>query len=296
MPRPARSPYPLRMRFLEVADPGPFRDPIVVAAFDAWVDAGEASSTVAALLADGAPLVASLDDDRLFDYRSRRPTLEIVDGTPTSLEWPEVAIRRYRAMDRDLLILSGPEPDYRWRELASELAAWARATGIREWVSIGAIPAAVPHTRSVPLLGTQSRPGLLRADVAPGPDGTMRVPSACISVIDLAVSGAGIPAVGYYAQVPHYVSGAYPAASIALLRAVSHHAGEALPIGTLQAEAEQLRARLDGATAADQTTRAYVERLEAAADESRLAAGDDLIAEIERFLRDRQPGPDVAEG
>ena len=118
----------------------------------------------------------------------------------------------------DLLVLSGAEPDYRWQELADDLVAWSRAAGVREWLSIGAIPAAVAHTRPVPIIGTSSRDGLLRGDIVPGPEGTMRVPAACLSVIDLAITAAGIPAAGYFAQVPHYVSGPYPAASLALDR------------------------------------------------------------------------------
>ena len=97
---------------------------------------------------------------------------------------------------------------------------------------------------------------------------------------------AGIPAVGYFAQVPHYVSGPYPAAAVALLEALSRHLGEPLPMGDLPEEARQLRNRLDTATALEETTRTYIERLEAMVDEQRLPSGDDLISEIERFLRE----------
>ena len=48
--------------------------------------------------------------------------------------------------------------------------------------------------------------------------------------------------------------------------------------------------RLDAATAADESTHAYVGRLEAMVDESRQPEGDDLITEIERFLRDQSGG------
>lgn len=283
------------MRLFRLLDPGPFRDPIVCVAFDSWVDAGSASMTAAEQIVRGAPVVAVGDADALYDYRSRRPTLEIVDGRPDTLTWPDLTLRRYAGRTRDLLVLSGGEPDYRWRELAADAVALARAVGATEWLSIGAIPAAVPHTRPVPLLGTCSAPGLLRGDVRPGPDGTLRVPAACISIIDHAVARAGIPAVGYYAQIPHYVSGAYPAASVALLTAVGRHLGEVLPAGDLPDAAADLRVRLDAATAVDETTRGYVERLESAADESRLAAGDDLIEEIERFLRDQGRGAEGAD-
>jgi hypothetical protein len=98
---------------------------------------------------------------------------------------------------------------------------------------------------------------------------------------------AGIAAVGYFAQVPHYVSGPYPAAALQLLMSVGRHLGLDLDGGPLAEESEQMRVRLDAATAIDESTRSYVERLEAMVDEERLPAGDDLISEIERFLRDQ---------
>jgi hypothetical protein len=268
-------------------DPGDLIAPTLVAAFDSWIDAGSASTTAANQLVEDGEIVVSFDADALFDYRARRPTLEIVDGRPTDLAWPELSIRRSRIGDRDVLVFAGPEPDYRWRELAEAAVDLAQRLEIAEWISLGAIPAAVPHTRPVPVLGTASRRGLLRGNVEAGPAGTLRVPAACISVLDSAVSRAGIPAVGYFAQVPHYVTGAYPAAAIELIRAVGRHLGEDINLGSLADEARQLHTRLDGATGADETTRTYVERLEAMVDESRLPSGDDLISEIERFLRDR---------
>jgi hypothetical protein len=264
-----------------------FIAPTVVVAFDAWVDAGSASSTAAEAMVSGGAVVATFESDLLYDYRSRRPTLDIADGRPTSLEWPELALRHTRLGERDLLVLAGPEPDFRWRELAHDAVELARDLGVEQWISLGAIPAAVPHTRAVPVLGTESSPGLLRGGVEPGPAGLLRVPSAAVSVLDLAMSDAGIPALGYFAQIPHYVSGPYPAAAIELLRALGRHLDVVIHLGSLPDEAEQLRSRLDTATAVDDKTRAYVERLEGMVDESRLPAGDELISEIERFLRER---------
>ncbi|HLB44615.1 MAG TPA: PAC2 family protein, partial [Candidatus Limnocylindrales bacterium] len=147
------------------------------------------------------------------------------------------------------------------------------------------------HTRPVPILGTESSPGLLRADVQPGPAGLLRVPSAAISMLDLAIAGAGIPALGYFAQIPHYISGEYAPAALALIEALARHLEVDIAAGALRAEAEQLRTRLDTATALDEKTRAYVERLEEMVDEARLPAGDELISEIERFLRERGEEP-----
>jgi hypothetical protein len=262
-------------------------DPVVVAAFDGWVDAGSAATAAAKLLAGKGRIVVEFDGDQLFDYRARRPTLEIQDGRPERLTWPALSIRRRRIGERDVLVMTGAEPDFKWRRFAADLVEIAKRLDVREWLSLGAIPAAVPHTRPVPILGTASSPGLLRGGVRPGPDGLLRVPAACISVVDHAISRAGIPAVGYYAQIPHYVSGEYPGAAAELLRAVGRHLDVEPSLGDLTEEALTLRKRLDTAAALDESTRNYVERLEAMVDESRLPAGDDLIADIERFLRDR---------
>jgi hypothetical protein len=266
--------------------------PTVVVALDAWVDAGSASTTAAKSLADdSAPTVAVFESDVLFDYRSRRPTLEIMDGRPASLAWPDLSFRRTRIAERDILVLTGAEPDFRWRELADDLASLARQLEVEQWISLGAIPAAVPHTRPVPVLGTESSPGLLRGDVTPGPTGVLRVPSACISVIDIAVAEAGIPALGYFAQIPHYISGEYAPAAIALIEALARHLDIEIAVDALRAEADLLRSRLDSATAVDEKTRTYVERLEEMVDEARLPEGDELISEIERFLRERGSEP-----
>jgi PAC2 family len=283
------------MSLYTVDDPGDLVAPTLVAAFDGWVDAGSAATTALGHLADEAAIVATFDADRLFDYRARRPPLEIVDGRLTELTWHELVLRRTRLGERDVLVLVGPEPDYRWRAFSAAVVELARMLGVTEWISLGAIPAAVPHTRPVPILGTEASPGLLRGDVIAGPAGTLRVPSALVSALELEVSAAGITALGYFAQVPHYVSGPYATASLELLRALGNHLGTRIPASELEEEARELRSRLDAATSVDETTRTYVERLEAMYDEQRLPSGDDLISDIERFLRD-QGGPAQSQG
>jgi hypothetical protein len=273
--------------------PGPLpalEKPVVLAAFDGWVDAGSAATNALAVIGAGAPVVADFDPDALFDYRSRRPTLEIRDGRLSSLAWPEISLRHARFGGRDVLVLTGAEPDDRWRRFGEDTMELLARLGVSAWVSLGAIPAAVPHTRPIPILGTEARPGLLRGGVVAGPTGLLRVPSAALSMLEMAADGAGIAAVGYFAQIPHYVSGPYALAAVELLRAVERHLDIELPRGDLADEARQLRLRLDGAAAADDATRAYVERLEAMVDESRRPEGDDLITEIEQFLRDQSRG------
>jgi hypothetical protein len=268
----------------------PLVAPAVIAAFDGWIDAGGASTAAAERVARDAEPIVTFESDLLFDYRSRRPVLDVQDGTLTELTWPEIAVKRVRTERRDLLVLSGPEPDFHWRELGREVLDAALRLGVVEWVSLGAIPAAVPHTRPVPILATASASGLLHAEELQGPQGLLRVPSAALSTVELAVTGSGIPAVGFYAQVPHYVGGPYAAATIAILEHAARHLGVDLALGDLPDEATAQRERLDAAVAADEDSRTYVERLETVVDNQELPTGDELVNEIERFLQQREGG------
>src|SRR5919109_1770600 len=166
--------------------------PVLIAAFDGWIDAAGAATTCANHLSADGEVIATFDSDALNDYRARRPVLDVVDGTLTEIAWPELTLRRTRAGERDFLVLVGPEPDFRWRELGRDVVALARRLRVEGWITLGAIPAAVAHTRAVHVFATASRPGLLAHDQQQGPPGLLRVPSAALSVVELAVSEAGI--------------------------------------------------------------------------------------------------------
>ena len=154
--------------------------PAMVAAFDGWVDAASAASTTAEHLAQGGELVAAFDADVLYDYRSRRPVLDIIDGTLTRLIWPSLELHRVRSGERDLLILHGAEPDFRWRELGDEIVELALRLGVVEWVSLGVDPRGrSPHARRDgdglrvggrslgPLRGTGARGSVARPERVP---------------------------------------------------------------------------------------------------------------------------------
>jgi hypothetical protein len=266
------------------------RDAVLVASFDGWVDAAEAASRAVAQVAGEAAVVASFDPDAVFDYRSRRPVLDVRDGRLSELRWPELTIRHARVERRDVLLFSGAEPDLRWTELATDAVELVRHLNVTEWVSLGAVPGAVAHTRPVPVMATASEDGLL--DEPAGPEGLLRVPSAALSVLEMAVTRAGTPAVGFYAQVPPYASIGYAAASVALVGRLARHLGVAIDVEPLLDEQREQHARYDAAVAGDAMLRETVSRLESAAgdvESEQLPSGDDLAREIERFLR-RQDG------
>jgi PAC2 family protein len=275
-----------------LADPLPtLVAPVLIAAFDGWIDAAGAATACANHLAEDGQVVASFDVDSLNDYRARRPVLDVVDGVLARMQWPDIVLRHRRVAGRDLLVLVGPEPDYKWKQLGIDVMELALRLGVIEWISLGAIPAAVPHTRPVPVLATASAEAILRDGEQQGPGGVLRVPAAALSAIEMTVAGAGVPSIGYYAQVPHYVgTSAYAPATLALLQHLERRLGVTLPLGTLADEAIEQRQRLDAAIAEDEDSREYLGRLESLASEERVPSGDEIASEIERYLRQQGSG------
>lgn len=273
------------MEIVELHEIPDLTDPVLVMALSGWVDAGEAGSQAAALLAEGGTEVATFDGDALFDYRSNRPILNVVDGDLERLEWPSLTLRHSRFGQRDLLVLTGDEPDFRWQELRQTVGHLAARLGIAQVVSLGAVPAAVPHTMPTHLLTTSSEPEL-RESADRVLEGVLRVPGTAVNALELHLRGGGIPAVGFWAQVPHYVGGTYWAGVLALVRRASRHLGIDPDLGPVEAKAASQRTELDQILEDRPEAKAYVERLEAMVAAGDLPSAEEIGAEVERFLRE----------
>lgn len=264
--------------------------PVLVASLTGWVDAGAAGTSAAEHLAQGGQTIARFASDGLYDYRSQRPVLDIVDGVMKDYTWPELTLRHVAIGGRDVLVLSGQEPDLGWRAFAAAVLEIALKLGIVSSVSIGAIPAAVPHTRPTPVLATASRRDLLDAGDRL-PEGLLRVPGSAVNLVEFTLGSHGIPSVGFWAQVPHYISGPYPAAAVALTERVARHLGVAIPLDPLVEAARIQREQLDQIVASQPETAAHIERLEQIMpDIQNVPSGESIAAEIERFLRDQREG------
>jgi predicted ATP-grasp superfamily ATP-dependent carboligase len=265
-----------------VSEPRDVVAPALIVSFQDWVDAGGAGTTAARHIAEGGELVASFDSDVLYDYRDHRPVLDIVDGTPKEFMWPEMTVTRRQLRDRDLFVLTGPEPDARWKEFAADVLALALRIGIVEHVSLGAIPAAVPHTAPTPIMMTGSSKELMSGS-APV-EGLLRVPAAAVSAVEWTIAQAGIPAVGFWAQVPHYAT-PYAAGAIALIRRVETHLSVTIGAGSLEEEAARQAKALQEIISGNEDAQAYLERLESMVGEQEVPPAEDIAQQVERFLR-----------
>lgn len=270
------------------------RDPVVVAAFEGWNDAGSAASGAVAHLAETCEveLAYALDPDDFYDFQVNRPQVESGDDGSRSIVWPTAEFQVGRLRDgRDLLLLRGPEPNMRWRQFSALLVSALTSAGARRVHLLGALLADIPHTRPIPVSTTSSHRGV---SAEPGlPPSTYEGPTGIVGVLSDALGRAGLPAVSLWAAVPAYVAHPpCPKATLALLSQLEHLIGAPLDLGELPELAKAWERGVDQLAAEDAEVAEYVTALEASQDATELpeATGDAIAAEFERYLRRRQGG------
>lgn len=271
--------------------------PVLVVALEGWVDAGLGAATAITSLLTASPTdqLVTFDGDHFLDQRARRPVARIVDGVTTELNWPQLQFRAgHDQGGADVLYLVGPEPDFHWREFVDAAVGLALGWGVRLVVGLGAFPAPAPHTRPVKLAATAPPPSsalIARVGIV---QGELEVPAGVMAALELGFGSVGITAVSLWARVPHYVSAmAFPDASAALLDGLAAVAGLSVDSSALHASGDRSRRQVDELIASNPEHEAMVRKLEESIDASEgttlgtgeLPSGDELAAELERFLR-----------
>ena len=279
------------------------RGPVLIHALEGFSDAGHAIRLAAAHLRDAldTELVASFAIDDLLDYRSRRPMMTFKTDHFTSYEEPQLNLYALRdSLGTPFLLLAGLEPDLQWERFVAAVRLLAERLGVRETIGLGTIPMAVPHTRPVTMTAHSSNRELI-ADHQPWV-GEVQVPSSVSNLLEYRMAQHGHDAVGFTVHVPHYLAQTdYPAAAEALLEQVSKSASLQIPLDALTEAGTAVRTKIDDQVAASPEVAQVVDALEhqydafVAAQENRsllardedLPSGDELGAEFERFLAQR---------
>jgi hypothetical protein len=278
---------------------------MLLAAFEGWNDAGNAASEAAAYLmrAWSGSTFAVFDAEQLFDYTSTRPKVRLELGETRRLEWPALSLSSASVpgADRDVVFLSGPEPQLRWRSLAEEVRTVCTSVGITRAVLLGALLADVPHTRPVRVTGGAGDPELAAlAGVEPS---YYEGPTGIVGVVADALGQAGIPTASLWASVPHYVSqSSSPKATLALVERTARVLGTDVDVAELRVSSAAYERQISDLVASDEDASAYVTRLEEQDAEARPedavppeegsplrpASGERLAAEVERYLREQR--------
>ena len=276
----------------EIIEQPDLESPVLIMVLKGWIDAGLGADGAAEVLIDKLErrTVARFDADVLLDWRARRPVMRLEEGINAQLSWEETELSWTKdEAGNDLLLLLGNEPDHAWLAFSEQVVDLAVDLGARLVLGLGAYPAPAPHTRP-PLLAASAS----RADLAAGfVLSSVEVPSGVQGMIERRAALRGLPALGLWVQVPHYVAAMpYPAASLALLEAANRAGDLRLPTSDLADRAASNRLRLDELIAQNPEHQSMVAQLESQADEEATnvalsaTSGDELAAELERYLRE----------
>lgn len=285
--------------------------PVLVHALRGSLDAGHAGSLVARHLLESLPTerIATFDPDELIDYRSRRPPMIFEDWRYTDYDEPVIALDLLRDDEgTPLLLLHGPEPDLRWDAFTTAVIGLVEQLGVQRTIAVQGIPMAVPHTRPVSVTAHASRDGLI--DPQRHLMGMVQIPGSVGGLLELRLGRAGHDALGFAANVPHYLAQAdYPQAAAELVRQVAGSTGLALPVGELEAAAAETMLQIEAQVSASAEVGAVVHALEQQydaymeaaaqpghttllAEPGSLPTADQIGAELEAFLAEQAGAPD----
>ena len=205
------------MSSLQWLDRPALRDPLALIAFEGWGDAGDSASLAAERFLDtyDSDLIATIDPDEHYDFQVRRPMVVLDEGGTKRIDWPENDLHVLRLPDRDIVVLLGEEPNYKWKAFTREVVEALTTLGVTRAVTLGAFIGQVAHTLPVPLVGTATKPDTLALHglLPSGYQG----PTGILGVLNQALGNAGIDVISVWAAVPHYLSNQdYPPAVEAL--------------------------------------------------------------------------------
>lgn len=268
------------------------REPVVIAAFEGWNDAGDAATTAARYLVERWDLeqVADIDPEDFYDFTSTRPEVRLDDDGRREIVWPatEIYAGRLPEADQDVMLIVGTEPQLRWRTYCRELTSVANDQQARLCLTLGALLAEVPHTRPTPIVGTAYDPAVVSGlDVRPS---RYEGPTGIVGVLHDAWRQAGLQSASLWATVPSYVPGApSPKAALALIERAAAMLQTWVPTTDLEIASASYERQVSELVDADEETATYVASLEQRHDvePSEVPSADSIAEEVERFLREQ---------
>lgn len=262
------------------------RNPVAVLAFSGWGDAGDASSDAARFLISEyeTRTIGRFDADPFFDFQVNRPVVSLGDDGVRSITWPTTELVAIRLQERDVVVVLGDEPNYNWKRFVNELCGLLVELGVETAIALGAFVGQVAHTVPVPVIGSSTSPRLVATHgLLPS---RYEGPTGIVGVLTQALGNFGIDTISLWAAVPHYLSNqTYPPGVEALIRKATEIAGLEVDLHRLQRRSAAFRRRIEAALDESDELADYVRELEAEGMEG-IDSGEDLVDEIERYLRD----------
>ena len=289
----------------------PLRDPVLIAAFSGWADTGGSAVAAVEYLVEqwNARQIAEIDPEPFYDFTVQRPRVRLEDGERV-IDWP--ATRFYVAQpsgaERDFVLLVGAEPSLRWRTFNLVIEELMRAVGAEMSITLGAQPAAAPHTRPLAITLSASDPEFERRFQLQAPATRYQGPTGIVGVMNLHHRSLQWKNASLWAMVPHYLTmGPNPHVAITLIKTLDRGFNTTTSLDQLDERANAFAGQVREAMEQSGEAASYVRQLEdqydanqpatptsepADTESAELPPSEDLIDDLERFLRERRNGDD----
>lgn len=135
--------------------------PIIIAAFEGWNDAGESATAAVEHLHQAwhAEPFADIDPEEFYDFTTVRPEARITPTGERQIVWPSNEFSFATPPGSPaVILLRGIEPQLRWRTFCGEILSVAEQVQARLIITLGALLADVAHTRPTSVFGTAYDP------------------------------------------------------------------------------------------------------------------------------------------
>lgn len=279
------------MSYLEWVRHPELRNPVAVLAFAGWGDAGDASTDAARHLIASfeGDAFARIDADEFYEFQTRRPEVEMTEAGVRTIRWPLNEFHALHHPDGDLVVVLGEEPHLKWRAFGAAVAEALNTLGVQRALLLGAFLGQVPHTVPVPLVGSSPNPMLLAENGVSS--SRYEGPTGIVGSLTHQLAESGVATMSVWAAVPHYLSNQpYPPAVYTLVRKAMAILGLTLETSELAVAAAEYKFNVDAVISGNEELSEYVKKLELALGDddadARQDPAEDLVEEIERFLRD----------
>jgi hypothetical protein len=294
----------MKIGAFELSEPVPeLREPHVLAMIRPWVDVGSVGTITLRRFERhfGAKELGKLErPGTFFDFTRYRPNTRIVDGQRVTTI-PNSTINYARTEDGpDFLFLHLMEPHAMSETYIESIVEVLKHFGVATYCRVGAMYDSVPHTRPIIVTGTsgaiEPRPGTTPPLIEQR-QSQYEGPTTILNVLTQEIERMGLKTMNFMAHLPHYAQMDEDYAGAArMLQVLAAFYEIPETLGPTRRGARQY-AELDAAADRQSELKSLVSRLEAYYDSRYETAGEsesetstELPPEIERFLKELDPG------
>ncbi len=273
------------------------RDPLVVAVFHGWSNAGGVSSDTVAYLIDALKprLFARLSEEPFINFTLERPIGHIEDGVIHELDSMDTDLFHWSnpGGEHDLILLLGREPHYNWSGYSRIVLDAMTKLDVKRLYTIGGVQDTISHT-APPIVSVVGSSPYVVAGTARLDEGIRAADYygqvSIHSFLIRACTEVGMEGVSLWGHVPAYLQKS-PRVTAKLVTILNNALGMQCPVKELNQQSVEMDRKIQDALLRDPNLKKFVETVERTNDPVDPAGHADKVIRLNDFLH-RTPQDD----